>query len=47
MSVILTFSMPNKRTSGNGAIALLFHAERLRRAVPEHSLQLIGKSGKP
>jgi hypothetical protein len=26
---------PNTRTPGNGAVALLFHAERLSRAVPE------------
>ncbi len=26
---------PNERTSGNGAVALWFHAQRLRRAVPE------------
>jgi hypothetical protein len=28
-------ALPNKRTPGNGAVAVLFHAERLRRAVPE------------
>jgi hypothetical protein len=27
--------MDNKRTSGNGAIALWFHVQRLRLAVPE------------
>jgi hypothetical protein len=27
--------MPNERTPGNGAVTLLFLAERLRRAVPE------------
>jgi hypothetical protein len=26
---------PNKRTPGNGAVALLLHAQCLRRAVPE------------
>jgi hypothetical protein len=26
---------PNQRTSGNGAVALWFHARRLGRAVPE------------
>jgi O-acetyl-ADP-ribose deacetylase (regulator of RNase III) len=26
---------PNERTSGNGAVALSFHVERLSRAVPE------------
>jgi len=26
---------PNKRTSGNGVVALWFHAQRLSRAVPE------------
>jgi hypothetical protein len=35
MSVISTLSLPNKRTPGNGAVALLFHAKALRRALPE------------
>jgi hypothetical protein len=26
---------PNERTSGNGAVALSFHVQCLRRAVPE------------
>ena len=26
---------PNQVASGNGAVTLLFHAQRLRRAVPE------------
>ena len=30
----------NKRTPGNGAVAFLFHAELLRRAVPEQFLHL-------
>lgn len=28
-------NLPNERTSGNGAIALLFHVARLARAAPE------------
>ena len=30
---------PNRRTSGNGAITLLFHTERSERAVPDSPLK--------
>ncbi len=33
--VVMSTQRPNKRTSGNGAITLLFHIGRPCRAVPE------------